>query len=118
MQVCGAVEGGHTTIIDFMIQKGADWNAGMRYACLVGSYGAAITMIEKGANDWDGGMCAACKGLQTSTLNLMLRKGANFNEGKCASCPNGHVHIVDQFVKEGMSRAKIEMSLGIPISFF
>jgi ankyrin repeat protein len=79
----GASESGNQSIVELMIEKGAnDWNWGLCYACYGGHQSIVELMIEKGANDWHWGLRYACYGGHQSIVELMIKKGAH----RCNYC--------------------------------
>ena len=80
-----AVEIGHISIIELMIQKGCVWiNNGMTVACSKGNIAVIELLIREGANDWNGGLWNACYEGHTNIIELMIKKGAKY----CGNCQN------------------------------
>ena len=103
---CGACEGGHLEIAEFMIEKGSgtkiDWNYGLLSACECGHMDLVKLLIEKGANDWDLGLFSACRGGHLEIVKFMIEKGADaWDHGLRGACRDGHFEIAKFMIEKG-----------------
>jgi hypothetical protein len=79
----GACKGGHLSLANLIIIKGANnWNSGLRGACVGGHLELANLMISKGANDWDWALTGACNGDHINLVITMILEGAT----RCMWC--------------------------------
>lgn len=113
----GACEAGNITMINLMIEKGADnFNYALISACRRGDLDIINLIINYGANDFNYGLLGACYGGHIDIIDMMIKKGAsNFNFGLHGACYNGspigrkkmsefsaiYVEIIDMMVKKG-----------------
>jgi hypothetical protein len=101
--LCGACQGGHREIAQWMIDKGANnWNLGLSYACQGGHREIVQWIIDKGANEWNSGLRSACYGGHQEIVQWMIEKGANdWDSGLYTSCYGGHRQIVQWMIDKG-----------------
>jgi len=73
-----ASRGGHKSIVDFLISKGADhWEIGLFGASLEGHRDLVEFFISKGANNWNDGLRGACINASKLLVEFFISKGAN-----------------------------------------
>ena len=99
----GACAGGHTTLIQTVIDKGVDrWNWGLINACHNGHIDIARLMIQKGAWIFNQGLRNACFMGHLDIVHLMLEHGAtDTNDGLNEACLGGNITIARLMIKSG-----------------
>jgi len=95
--------GGNIDVVKLMIKKGAnDWNCGLRGACLGGNMKCVELMIHKGAWDWNMGLECACRCGIMEIVKLMIHKGAYYwDRGLRGACAGGHMEIIHIMLEKG-----------------
>lgn len=95
--------GGHVSIVDLMITKGANkWNDGFYAACCNGNLKLVQLMISKGANEWNYALSGACRGGQIDTMRFLVSRGANdWSAGLCGACYSGNMEIAEYMISKG-----------------
>ncbi len=98
-----ACKGGHISIIEFTIMKGANnWNTGLYGACMRGNPKIIKMLISCGADNWNLGLRGACRGGHYKVAMFMIHKGAtDYNASLLGACLKGHIHLAKLMIKHG-----------------
>jgi hypothetical protein len=111
----GACKGGHKTIIDLMIEKGANELSYALYGACIGGNMNIINFIitkcepeyfgEDETSHWDWGLSGACRGGHKFVAKLMIEKGAgDYHDGFREACSEGQISaakLMLQYITDG-----------------
>ncbi len=94
--------GGHKSLIDYFVERGANnWNLGLAGATVGNNEYLIKFFIEKGANNWNLGLCAASVRNNKNLINYFIEKGAN--NWHCAinhAIYHDHKNLIEFFWKK------------------
>ena len=89
-------------IAKFMIERGADLNAGLESACREGCTELAEYMVRHGARTFDMGLRGACLGGNIELATWMISMGANnWEDSLCRACLGGNIDVVALILYHG-----------------